>query len=242
MVHPFSQADERTGVVMAVYSYSRVSTVRQASEGESLDVQQRTIAGYAMMRAFGDVHAFVERGVSGSVPLTDRPQGKALLAILKPGDVVITAKLDRMFRSALDALGVLGDLKARKIGLHMIDLGGDVTDNGISKLVFTILSAVAEAERDRIRERIGTVKADQKSRGAYLGGKVPYGYELVGVGDKQLVPIAEQQKVIEAIRTERANGKTLRAIKAGLTESLSLEAINRICRDAQISHQHPTGA
>jgi putative DNA-invertase from lambdoid prophage Rac len=66
---------------------------------------------------------------------------------VKSGDVIITAKLDRMFRSALDALGVLGDLKARKVSLHMIDLGGDVTDNGISKLVFTILSAVAEAER-----------------------------------------------------------------------------------------------
>jgi putative DNA-invertase from lambdoid prophage Rac len=57
----------------------------------------------------------VERGVSGSVSLTDRPQGKALLATVKPGDVIITAKLDRMFRSALDALGVLGDLKAQKI-------------------------------------------------------------------------------------------------------------------------------
>ncbi len=82
---------------MTVYSYSRVSTARQASEGESLDVQQRTIAGYAMMHGLSDVQAFVERGVSGSVPLTDRPQGKALLATLKSGDVVITAKLDRMF-------------------------------------------------------------------------------------------------------------------------------------------------
>jgi DNA invertase Pin-like site-specific DNA recombinase len=42
----------------------------------------------------------------------------------------------------------------------MIDLGGDVTGNGVSKLVFTILSAVAEAERDRIRERIRDVKAE----------------------------------------------------------------------------------
>ena len=76
----------------------------------------------------------------------------------------------------------------------MIDLVGDVTDNGISKLVFTILSAVAEAERDRIRERITTVKADQKARGSYLGGKVLYGYELVGEGrDKRLVRVAGQQ-------------------------------------------------
>jgi len=91
--------------------------------------------------------------VSGSVPLADRPEGQRLLATLQPGDTVITAKLDRAFRSAADALGTLEQLKEDKIGLHMIDLGGDVTGNGISKLVFTILSAVAENERDRIRER-----------------------------------------------------------------------------------------
>ena len=51
-----------------------------------------------------------------------------------------------MFRSAMDALRVLDALNHRDISLHMIDLGGDVTGNGISKLVFTILSAVAEAD------------------------------------------------------------------------------------------------
>jgi hypothetical protein len=96
---------------MAVYGYARVSTSRQAEEGESLDVQQRTLAGYAFMHGLTVDRMFVERGVSGSVPLADRPLGTALLAALKPGDVLITPKLDRMFRSALDALGVLAKLK-----------------------------------------------------------------------------------------------------------------------------------
>ena len=74
-----------------------------------------------------------------------------------------------MFRSALDALGVLKEMKDAGIALHMIDLGGDTTTNGVCKLVFTILSAVAEAERDRTRERITEVKRDQKQRGRYLG-------------------------------------------------------------------------
>jgi DNA invertase Pin-like site-specific DNA recombinase len=47
---------------------------------------------------------FVERGVSGSKPLAERPESSRLLAALQPNDVVITPKLDRMFRSALDAL------------------------------------------------------------------------------------------------------------------------------------------
>ena len=137
---------------------------------ESLDVQQRHLAGYAQMQGLTIDKVFVERGVSGSKPLGDRPQGAALLAALKPGDVVITPKLDRMFRSALDALEVLASSRRRGVSLHMIDLGGDTTGNGVSKLVFTILSAVAEAERDRTRERIAEVKRDQRQRGRYLGG------------------------------------------------------------------------
>ncbi len=96
---------------MAVYGYARVSTSRQAEDGESLDVQQRTITGYAMMQGLGLDRVFIERGVSGSKPLADRPEGAALLAALRPGDAVVTAKLDRMFRSALDALDVLRRLQ-----------------------------------------------------------------------------------------------------------------------------------
>jgi len=153
---------------------------------------------------------FVERGVSGSKPLNDRPEGAALLAVLQPGDVVITPKLDRMFRSALDALDVLGRLKDRGINLHMIDLGGDVTGNGVSKLVFTILSAVAEAERDRTRERVAEVKRDQRQRGRYLGGSVPFGWQ-VGA-DGELVPVPEQQAAIRRMRKLRDQGLALRPI------------------------------
>src|ERR1700761_2054818 len=115
--------------VMTVFGYCRVSTVRQADEGESLEVQQRKISGYTEMEGMKVHHVFIERGVSGSKPLADRPQGAALLPVIKPGDTIITPKLDRMFRSALDGLAVLGDLKERGIALHMIDLGGDVTSN-----------------------------------------------------------------------------------------------------------------
>lgn len=222
---------------MAVYGYARVSTARQADEGESLEVQERTVAGYALMHGMAVDRMFVERGVSGSVPLGERPQGAALLQTLRPGDVVVIAKLDRAFRSALDALAVLEDLKGRKVSLHIIDLGGDVTGNGISKLVFTILSAVAEAERDRIRERVQTVKADQKARGRYLGGKIPFGYrvepdERGGV----LVPVEAEQEILRAIGGLRREGRPLRAIQAALAERgtrLSLAALHRIVHDQE---------
>jgi putative DNA-invertase from lambdoid prophage Rac len=57
---------------------------------------------------------FVERGISGSVPLDQRPEGKALLAVLRPGDVIIMPKLDRLFRTALNALG----MKTRRQPAH----------------------------------------------------------------------------------------------------------------------------
>jgi DNA invertase Pin-like site-specific DNA recombinase len=138
------------------------------------------------------------------------------LAGLKPGDVVITPKLDRMFRSALDALDVLGQLQKRGISLHMIDLGGDVTGNGISKLVFTILSAVAEAERDRIRERVAEVKRDQKARNRYLGGSAPFGWRVREGG--ALVPDPEQQAAIRHIHELRAKGASLRTIASALAQ------------------------
>ena len=219
---------------MSTHGYSRVSTSRQADEGESLDVQQRTMSGYALMHGMELERVFVERGVSGSTPLGDRPMGAELLELVKAGDVVITAKLDRMFRSALDALDVLAKLKARGVSLHMIDLGGDVTGNGISKLVFTILSAVAEAERDRIRERVSQVKADQRGRGRYLGGKMPFGFQVGSEGALEAIP--EQQEAIQAARQARATGATMRAVQAALAEQghkLSLAAVHRLLSQAE---------
>jgi DNA invertase Pin-like site-specific DNA recombinase len=197
-----------------VYGYARVSTFAQASDGESLDVQQRTIAGYAQMHGFSLDQMFVERGVSGSRPLAERPEGARLLALAKPGDIIITAKLDRMFRSAVDALDTLGKLKQRRVNLHMIDLGGDTTGNGISKLVFTILAAVAEAERERTRERITEVKQDQRRRGRHLGGSVPFGFSVAD--DGMLVPDPAQQRAIRRAKVLRANGCTLRGIRDDL--------------------------
>ena len=80
-------------------------------------MQQRTVAAYALMLGLTVDRMFVERGASGSVRLSERAEGSALPAVLKAGDVVITRKLDRMFRSALDALDVLAKLKARNVSL-----------------------------------------------------------------------------------------------------------------------------
>jgi putative DNA-invertase from lambdoid prophage Rac len=221
---------------MAIYGYCRVSTLRQANEGESLDVQRRQIEGYALMHGLALDDVVVEEGVSGSVPVAERPAAGPLFARLGKGDVVIAPKLDRLFRSALDAVKVVEDLKKRGVALHLLDLGGDISGNGLSKLFLTIAAAFAEAERDRIRERIGQVKADQKARGRYLGGKIPFGFRRGDDGG--LVPHEPEQEAIREIVSLRTQGKALRAIAQAVGakgHKLSHEGVAGVLRVAGIA-------
>jgi DNA invertase Pin-like site-specific DNA recombinase len=199
---------------MATYGYARVSTARQASEGESLEVQRRQIEGYALMRGLTINEVVVEEGVSGSVPVAERPAAGRLFAGLKKGDAVIAPKLDRLFRSALDALQTVQATRERGVSLHLLDLGGDISGNGLSKLFLTIAAAFAEAERDRIRERIGQVKADQKERGRYLGGTVPVGYRIGDSGE--LIPHDGEQEAIREMIALHEQKKSLRAISGAM--------------------------
>jgi DNA invertase Pin-like site-specific DNA recombinase len=174
---------------------------------------------------------FVEEGVSGTKPLGERPAGQKLLDSLQCGDVIICAKLDRMFRSALDALTMVKAFKEKGVSLHLIDLGGDVAGNGISKLFFTIISAVAEAERDRIVQRILDVKRDQKRRGRHLGGSRPFGFR-VGK-DGALFEDESEQAAIRKAHAMRQAGESLRNIQAALVaegHKLSHVAVDRILK------------
>lgn len=150
----------------------------------------------------------IDAGVSGSVPLSKRTNGKELLELEK-NDVVIAAKLDRCFRSSLDALETRNLYLKAGIKLHLIDLGGECISNGVSALFFTMISAFAEFERSRIQERVKDTKEKMKSEGRYLGGKVPYGFY---VKDGYLVPDEDQQAVIAVVQELRQEGVPLRKV------------------------------
>jgi DNA invertase Pin-like site-specific DNA recombinase len=78
-----------------------------------------------------------------------------------------------------------------------------------AKLVFTILSAVAENERDRIRERVRDAKRHRAEQRLYNGGKRQFGWDVV---DGRLVSNATEQAVVERMKSMRANGATYREI------------------------------
>ncbi len=196
---------------MRIFAYCRVSTEEQARSGNSLDAQRTQVGAWATLKGWTIAESFVEEGVSGSIPLIDRPAGKRLLSVVRKGDIIITSKLDRMFRSAADALATLEELKALGVSLHMIDMGGDVTGNGISKMLFTILAAVAEGERDRLRERIREGKRALTVKGGYNGGKRPFGFNVVA---GRLVPNEAELDKLARMRAQRDAKATYRQIGA----------------------------
>ena len=220
---------------MAVYGYIRVSTDKQASEGESLGVQQRQLEGFAHMHGWTMDRVFREEGISAyDTPLAERDQGAAMLEAVQAGDVIVASALDRAFRTALDALSVVKMLQKRGVSLYLLNLGTDpVTGNGMSKMFLTVAAAFAEAEADRIRERIAAVKKDQAARGRFLGGSIPFGFK---VEDGALVKDAAQQKAILAIRRLRhRSGLSLRAIAADVSERFKVDishvTVARVLRD-----------
>jgi len=228
---------------MATYGYARVST-RPQTEGDSLEVQARMIRGRCAQDGQELDHLYVERGVSGARPLDDRPEGRGLIAALKPGDTVIASKLDRMFRSASDALDILERLKSQRVHLVLLDLGGDVTGAGVASLIFSILAAVAQFERERIADRVREMKEHQKQSGRYRGGKPPFGFVVNEHG--MLEPLAEQQGALALIVKRAAKGDSLRRIQAALLDTfdirLSHVAVGRIVAEAKIRRLGSAGA
>jgi putative DNA-invertase from lambdoid prophage Rac len=205
------------GAQPRVYGYCRVSTDRQADSGLGLDEQRVKIEARCVENGWILDHVYVDAGVSGSTPLAKRPQGARLLAVVRPGDVIVAAKMDRCFRSAFDALGTIESFKKRKISLWLLDLGGDVSGNGISELMMTVLAAVAQFERTLISERIKDAKRTLARSGRHLGGHRPFGFqygEVTGTGRaRDLVQDPAEQAAIGEIIAMRAAGHSLVAIR-----------------------------
>ena len=200
---------------MGIYGYVRVSTLQQANEGESLETQLRQIQSYSVLKGFEipPENFITEKGVSGSLEFERRPEGSRLFNQLASGDILIFSKLDRAFRNTRNALNTLHELKLRGISVHFIDLGGDVTNDGIGSVIFTILSAFATFERERIATRIREVKQVQKSEGKFLGGFTRFGYRVV---DEKLEKNPDEQLIIKSMKDMKRRGMSLRRISSWL--------------------------
>lgn len=224
--------------MMTCFSYLRCSSTKQSEEGLTIETQKNATQKYAeihnlLEKEQTEVKSFVDENVSGSVLIAEREQGSILMKQLKEGDVIIVSKLDRMFRNVRDAINSLDFFKENKISVHIIDLGGDICSNGISSLFFTIASAFATFERERISERIKDVFENKKSKNEWCGGKVKIGYRKVKVNGVYVIKEdKKQEKVIRIIHRMRKEGKSLRLI----AETVSKKYGN-LLNEGSISYQ-----
>lgn len=119
-------------------------------------------------------------GVSGKVPLSQRPDGKRLIADVTSGKVkaVAVAYVDRFGRTLLDGLQAAADLERQGVKLVSVGDGWD-SRRGDSRLNFNLRLLIAEEEHRKIRERMegGKVRAMDKDK-APPGGHLPFGYRI----------------------------------------------------------------
>lgn len=199
---------------MTTYVYTRVSSAEQIA-GTSLDSQAERGRAAAALRKIGEPVIITDAGVSGSVPLADRPAGGPMFRQLEAGDTVIAVKMDRLFRNTVDALDVADAMTKRGVYLILLDLSIDPVNmgDGMGKFVFTVMASIAEMERGRIAERTATGRAAKRAAGGATS-PAPFGYRKEGLGKAaMLYEDPEQQAAIATILKAHDAGMALREIR-----------------------------
>jgi DNA invertase Pin-like site-specific DNA recombinase len=159
--------------------YARVSTAEQTP-----DTQLVALRAFAEARGWTATE-FVDRGISGA---KDRPPGlDALLGAVRARRLDVVAaciKLDRLARSTRHLVTLAADLEALGVDLVVLDQAIDTTTPS-GRLLFHVLAAIAEFERDLIRDRVLAGLRRAKAQGRHLGRRRRY--EIDGAEARALV-------------------------------------------------------
>ena len=193
--------------------YIRVSTDDQAREGVSLDNQKAKIQAYCDLKDMELVDVIEDAGISAKN--LNRPGIKKVLQLArtKQIDAIVTYKLDRMFRSTVDALETTKRFDKWGVSFHSLQENLD-TKSAMGKFFFTLTAALAEMERGIVAERTRAALSHKRAKMEKTGGDVPFGYNLTENG--LLVANEAEQKAISLMVELRNKGYSLRAIAAEL--------------------------
>jgi DNA invertase Pin-like site-specific DNA recombinase len=159
-----SQSVHPPPAVIRAAIYARVSTFN----GQNPDVQTREIEEYCHRRGFEVFGAYVDKGVSGKKD--SRPQLNRMMedAHQRRFDVVVVARFDRLARSVSHLLRALETFNA--LGIRFVSLAEQVdTSTPTGKMIFTVLGAVSELERNLIVERVHSGLRHARAKGKRLG-------------------------------------------------------------------------
>jgi DNA invertase Pin-like site-specific DNA recombinase len=192
--------------------YARVSTMDQ-----HLDLQHDALKQARCEKTFEDT-------MSGAK--AERPGLQHALAYLREGDTLVVWKLDRLGRSLRDLITIVADLETRRIGFKSLQESIDTTTPG-GRLIFHVFAALAEFERDIIRERTHAGLTAARARGR-KGGKKP---KLTGtkldmamamMGDRRfrVIDIAQQTGVHRSLLYKRYKEYTARQQQAAVSDTV----------------------
>src|SRR5215218_8264588 len=167
--HGSGEATERVALLM------RVSSEEQR-EKETIEIQDEFLKQYCGLYELEVADIYKDDGISGTIPLHERPEGRRLLEDSKEGkfQTVLAYKLDRLGRSLLVIVDAHDRLAEADVSLRSATEPID-TSTPSGRLIFQMLASFAEYERGTIRERTqaGLHRAFRNGR---LTGAIPYGY------------------------------------------------------------------
>ncbi len=144
-----------------IYGYARVSTLGQARDGNSLEVQEKELKEAGAKKIFSDVF-------SGSKK--NRPQLNNLLKVIQPGDTLIITKLDRIARSLIQGVQLLENLSGRGIIINVLNVGV-IDSSPTGRLIRNIMLSFSEFEHDMIVQRTQEGKAIARQKENYREGR-----------------------------------------------------------------------
>lgn len=175
--------------------YARVSTEDQAREGYSIAAQKELLVEYAERHGLTIIDEYIDEGKSGK-SIDGRPQMTRLLedASRNKFDAVMTYKLDRIARRVSDASVIVETLGTHNVQLISLSEGIDTTTIH-GKLIYNILSAIAENEREQIAGRVKMGMTQRAKEGKWNGG-LCLGYDSK---EKQLFVNHDEAKLVREI-------------------------------------------
>ena len=163
-----------------VYTYIRVSTAMQI-DGYSLDAQKARMKAYADFNDYQIVGEYEDAGKSGK-SIEGRASFCKMMDDIKSGKdgvaYVLVFKLSRFGRNAADVLSTLQVMQDFGVNLICVEDGIDSSKDA-GKLMISVLSAVAEIERENIRVQTMEGRIQKAREGRWNGGFAPYGYHLI---------------------------------------------------------------
>src|SRR5215211_4246586 len=186
--------------------YLRVSSEEQV-ERMSIGTQEEFLAQYCGLYGLDVVGSYRDEGISGTVPMHERPGGGQLLDHVTAGklDVVLVYKLDRIGRTLLGVVDAHDRLSTAGVALRSATKPID-TSTPSGRLIFHMLASFAEFERGTIRER-----TTHGLHRAYRNGKqseiIPYGFDVDE--DGLLCIVEEEAEIVHGIISNIAEGSTL---------------------------------